>query len=133
MKKLILLAILVCPAFITVAQRSSVYDVNADEFLKRMDSLSDEVVIDLRTPEEVAGGKIPGATEIDFYRDDFKSTIAGLDRRKTYMLYCAGGIRSAKAAAMMKDLGFNSIYNLEDGYKGWVKKKLPTSKGTKPD
>ena len=99
--------------------------VPVEKFKHAMDSLKDEVVIDLRTPEETGKGKIPGAIEIDFLGAGFESALAGLDKNKPYLLYCAGGVRSGKAMERMRKLGFRKIYNLESGYNGWVKRKMP--------
>lgn len=104
-------------------------DVSVMEFRRLMDSLQDEVVVDLRTPEEVEQqGKIAGALEIDFFGDDFEPAIQALDTSKVYLLYCAGGGRSGETAEIMRDLGFKQVYNLKEGFKGWVKQKMPVTK-----
>ncbi len=36
-----------------------------------------------------------------------------------YILYCAGGGRSALSAKAMKDMGYNNIAHLEPGFGGW--------------
>jgi rhodanese-related sulfurtransferase len=76
-------------------------------------------IIDVRTPSEVSGGMIKGAINIDFQASDFKSKIAALDKNKGYLVYCHAGGRSAKTSAIMKELGFNHVYNMKDGYSNW--------------
>lgn len=106
-----------------------VVDVSVREFKHLMDSLPDEVVVDLRTPEELAQqGKIAGAVEIDYFSDNFEPAIQALDTGKVYLLYCAGGGRSGETAEIMRDLGFKQIYNLKEGFKGWAKQKMPVTK-----
>jgi len=102
--------------------------VTVEGFKMAMDSLQDEVIVDLRTPEELKGGKIPGAIVINFFGPDFEPAIESLDRNKVYLLYCASGGRSGETAALMKQLGFKKIYNMESGFGAWVKRKLPVSK-----
>lgn len=84
------------------------------------------VLVDVRTPEEVAEGYITGATTfIDFYSDDFQNEIKKLDKSKTYVMYCRSGGRSGKAAQLMVDNGFKTVYNLNGGisnYQGEVVK-----------
>jgi len=109
-------------------QSPVIRNVNVAEFKKTMDALPDEVVVDLRTPEEIEKGKIPGAIAIDFYGDNFKSELQKLDRNKPYLLYCAGGGRSGQTVEVMEKMGFKNIYNLETGFKGWVKEKMPVEK-----
>jgi rhodanese-related sulfurtransferase len=92
------------------------------------DSLSepDTVVVDIRDFRElVLKGKIPGAVgaprgrlefwvdpESEYYRDVF-------DPSRRYVLYCAGGGRSALAAKTMKDMGYPNVAHLEAGFGGW--------------
>jgi phage shock protein E len=98
--------------------------VSVEEFKQLMDSLENEVVIDLRTPDELKQGKIAGAAVIDYFGADFEPAIARLDKQKIYLLYCAGGGRSGDTAELMQKMGFKKLYNLEEGFNGWVKKKM---------
>ena len=104
-------------------------NVSVEEFSNVMDSLQGEVLIDLRTPDELKLGKIPGAMVIDYFGPDYEPAIQKLDKDKVYMLYCAGGGRSGETAELMSKMGFKRIYNLESGFNGWVKKKMPVEKG----
>lgn len=96
--------------------------ISVDNFDAVTDSLRGEILIDLRTPEEVKGGIIHGAMVIDYFGSDFESSIQKLDRNKVYVLYCARGGRSGETAGIMEKLGFRKIYNLEGGFNAWVKK-----------
>jgi phage shock protein E len=112
------------------AQKGSapVQNVSVDQFKRVMDSLENEVVIDLRTPDELKQGKIAGAEVIDYFGPGYESAISQLDKNKTYLLYCAGGGRSSETAALMHSMGFKNLYNLEEGFNGWVKKKMAVAK-----
>lgn len=103
-------------------------DVSASEFKHLMDSLEGEIVVDLRTPEELRKGKIPGAIVIDFFGDDFEPSIKALHPEKTYLLYCASGGRSGETAQLLEKMGFRKIYNLESGFNGWTREKMPVSR-----
>ena len=79
------------------------------------------VLIDVRTPEEVAEGYIQGASHfIDFYSDDFQTKVKELDNSKTYVMYCRSGGRSGKAAQFMVENGFKNVYNLEGGISAYT-------------
>lgn len=81
------------------------------------------VVIDIRTPGEVATGKITkDALEIDFYEDDFKNQLSSLDKEKTYLIYCRSGNRTRSAKEVMKELGFTQVYDLAGGISSWNEK-----------
>src|SRR5688572_25985976 len=77
---------------------ASIKNVSVEQFKRAMDSIQNEVVIDLRTPEELKQGKIAGAKEIDYFGPVYESAISQLDKNKTYLLYCAGGGRSSETA-----------------------------------
>ncbi len=103
-------------------------NVDVDGFKQAMDSLEDEVLVDLRTPDELKQGKIPGAIVIDYFGADFESAIQRLDKNKTYLLYCASGGRSGETSELMEKMGFRKVYNLESGFRGWVKARMPVEK-----
>lgn len=76
-------------------------------------------LIDVRTASEYNGGHIANAKNIDFNGANFKSNIAKLDKNKPVLVYCQAGGRSGKAAAMMKEMGFKKVYDLEGGFGNW--------------
>ena len=78
------------------------------------------VLVDVRTPEEIAAGKIGNALEIDYSAPDFAQKISELDKNTPYLVYCAAGGRSKSAMEQMKQSGFTHVYNLTDGYNGWA-------------
>jgi rhodanese-related sulfurtransferase len=95
-------------------------DIGVDEF-EKLSAQPNHVVIDVRTPKEFAAGHLPGAVNIDFYGSDFETKIKALDKSKNYLVHCAVGGRSAKAAQKMTQLEFGSVYNLKGGFKAWEK------------
>lgn len=82
---------------------------SADFLAKRQPG---DVVLDVRTPAEYAGGHLENADNIDVMAPDFASRVDGLDRKKTYYLYCRSGNRSGQAARRMKEMGFEHAYNV---------------------
>jgi len=89
------------------------------DFKSKLAELKDYQLIDVRTPQEVSEGAIEGSINIDFKSDDFKTKIAELDKTKPTLVYCAGGVRSAKAAEKMSKMGFVQIIDLKGGYSSW--------------
>lgn len=83
------------------------------------------IVLDVRTPEEVAAGKIPGAMAIDFYQTDFLTKVGELPKDREIYLYCAVGGRSSQAAEQLIQQGFTKVYHLEGGIRGWQSAGLP--------
>lgn len=93
--------------------------IDAGEFEKQMKSNNQVVVVDLRTDMEVAQGVIEGAIQIDYRSQDFKEQLEKLDKSKTYMVYCAVGGRSGRAASLMNEIGFKEVYDLKGGMTAW--------------
>ena len=81
-------------------------------------------VIDIRTPQEIAEGKIfDDALEINFYDTDFREKISKLDKNKPYLIHCRSGGRSGKALQIFDELGFREVYDLAGGKIRWDKYK----------
>ena len=78
-------------------------------------------VIDVRTPEEFAQGRVQGAVNMNVEDGSFAQAIASLDKDAAYSVYCRSGRRSAIAVDLMKKAGFSSVTDLggmEDAAKG---------------
>jgi rhodanese-related sulfurtransferase len=83
------------------------------------------VTLDVRTPGEFNEGHIEGAQLIDFQSGNFENEIAALDKSKTYAVYCRSGNRSGQAVKVMREAGFNNLYNLNGGVIDWANAGLP--------
>ncbi len=83
------------------------------------------VLLDIRTPQEVAEGSIAGAANIDFYEADFRDRIASLDRDASYVVYCRSGNRSAQAMKLFAELGFADVTEVDGGIVAWLQAGLP--------
>lgn len=106
-------------SFAGIAQ---IKNVDATAFKKLIEEKK-YVLIDLRTNEEIKSkGMIKGATQIDFLDKNAESTIEKLDKNKSYLIYCAGGGRSADCAELMQKQGFKDVVNLEKGFSEWKNK-----------
>jgi phage shock protein E len=87
------------------------------------------VVLDVRTPPEVAEGTLPGAVVIDLSSPTFRSQIEELDRDTTYLVYCRSGNRSQEATRLMAELGFSDIYELDGGIVAWINGGMAVTSG----
>lgn len=85
----------------------------------------DGVLLDIRTPEEFAAGKIAGSQNIDFYAADFAAQLDRLDKDATYFVYCRSGNRSSQAMDTFEDLGFSQVYEIDGGILNWNAAGLP--------
>lgn len=97
-----------------------VMNVKVDEYAKLLSEKLDHIVLDVRTPQEVADGAIECDTNIDFYDQEFRNRVKALDHQKPVFVYCAVGGRSGQAMDFMKREGFNEVYNLDGGIRAWL-------------
>lgn len=93
------------------------------------DPPDDLIVLDVRTPEEFADARLADATMIDFYEADFADRIAELDRDASYLLYCRSGNRSGQTLAMMEELGFTNVADVDGGINVWLDGGHPVTSG----
>lgn len=95
-------------------------DLTQEEWTEQLQQDPDAVILDVRTPEEVADGYIPNAINIDIYLgQQFLQELQKLDKSKNYYVYCRSGNRSRQACALMKKTGFRNAYNLMGGMLEW--------------
>jgi rhodanese-related sulfurtransferase len=97
----------------------------ADTMIAANQGNPDFVILDVRTPGEFAAGHLEDAVNIDFNSGTFDTDVGALDKSKTYLVHCAAGSRSAMATADMVALGFGDLYDMVDGFSGWVAAGLP--------
>ncbi|HYA07022.1 MAG TPA: rhodanese-like domain-containing protein [Xanthobacteraceae bacterium] len=93
---------------------------------KEMIANGNTLVVDVRdAPEVAAGGKIAGAVHVsrgmlEFRADpELPSHDNNFAKDKTVILYCGSGGRAALAGKMLKDLGYDKVFNL-GGFKDWA-------------
>jgi len=101
--------------------------LSADEF-RALYNTEKGMLIDVRTAGEVESGKIPEAVNIDFYSKDFSKEVAVLNKKESIFLYGAIHSRSEKALEVIKELGFENIYVLKEGIRGWEVAGYPIEK-----
>lgn len=90
-------------------------------------------VLDVRTPEEVAQGKLEGAVVINIHDADFNEQVGSLDKQAPWLVYCKAGGRSARAMGIMVELGFKQVYNLDGGITAWSNAGLEISVPNNPE
>lgn len=82
------------------------------------------LVIDTRNRYEIDVGRFPGAVDpgTDSFRDfpSFVDERLAGERDRPIAMYCTGGIRCEKATAMMREMGFERVYQLEGGILGYL-------------
>lgn len=106
---------------------SFIKNVNATTFKDLVDA-GKGIILDVRTPEEIAQGYINNSSSINFYDENFVEKINLIPKNKEIYVYCKAGGRSSQAAEILKQNGFKSIYNLEGGFTQWENNNFPIVK-----
>ncbi|MCZ0933331.1 MAG: rhodanese-like domain-containing protein [Oligoflexia bacterium] len=86
-------------------------------------------VLDVRNAYEVELGRFQEAIDLNidsFQQFSKKLDKLNLNKEKDTLIYCTGGIRCEKAIEVMKDKGFQKVYQLEGGILNYLK-EFPNS------
>jgi NADPH-dependent 2,4-dienoyl-CoA reductase/sulfur reductase-like enzyme/peroxiredoxin family protein/rhodanese-related sulfurtransferase/TusA-related sulfurtransferase len=84
----------------------------------KVEQLDNPLIVDLRTSLETGMGKIPGAVCIPV--DELRQRLDELPRHRNLVLVCKVGIRGHIAYRILKQHGFNRVYNLSGGYNSYT-------------
>lgn len=94
--------------------------LTADQFEKEITGKENIQVLDVRTPGEFFSGHIKNALLADWTDSkEFERRIAFIDKAKPLYVYCLSGGRSAAAAAKLRKLGYENVYELKGGTNAW--------------
>jgi phage shock protein E len=88
-------------------------------------ALAKDVVIDVRTPQEFAGGHLAGALNIDHSVIAQEIGKAPVAKDDTVILYCRSGRRSEIAMETLRKMGYSKAVNyggIDDAAKRLQKK-----------
>lgn len=76
-------------------------------------------LLDVREPNEWSLGHIPGALHIP--RGVMESSIeTRVPRDQEVVVYCASGNRSAMAADILQQMGYETVSSMRGGIRGWA-------------
>jgi rhodanese-related sulfurtransferase len=93
---------------------------------KEMIATGNTLVVDVRDGTEVAAsGKVAGAVHVSRGLLEFKADPEApthdknFSKDKNIVLYCGSGGRAALAGKLLKDLGYEKVFNM-GGFKDWA-------------
>jgi rhodanese-related sulfurtransferase len=89
---------------------------------ERVTQLDGAQLVDVRTDEEWAAGRAPGALHVPL--DALGTAAEQLDPERPVVFYCRVGERSAMAAEAFKASGWDA-YTVEGGLLAWAEQGLP--------
>ena len=86
------------------------------------------VVIDVCEPDEYAAGHVNGAKSIPLGELEAKLPTTVKNKATPLVLVCASGMRSGRAVAIARKLGYEKAESLAGGLKSWRAADLPVTK-----
>ncbi len=109
---------------------ASIKTLNLDE-AQAMLGRDDVLFVDLRDPRELSReGRIPGAFHcprgmLEFWIDPASPYAKPqFQEDKTFVFFCAGGLRSALSAHLAQRMGLAPVAHIEGGFSAWKKSGL---------
>jgi thioredoxin 1 len=99
--------------------------LDAPRFQIKLNKTPNAQLIDVRTPDEYAGGHLKKSKNIDYNGNDFEGQLNTLSKTKPVFVYCLSGGRSAAAANLMRKKGFKQVYELDGGFLKWKNENMP--------
>ena len=86
------------------------------------------VVIDVCEPAEYQAGHVGGAKSIPLGELESKLPGAVKNKATPLVLVCASGMRSGRAVAIARTMGYDNAQSLSGGLKSWREASLPIEK-----
>jgi len=99
--------------------RKRTRQVSLEELKRRLDAGEKITLLDVREKEEWRAGFIPGAISIPRGFLEIQAEQKLPDKNATIVAYCAGGTRSALAAATLQELGYSRVETANPGFVRW--------------
>jgi rhodanese-related sulfurtransferase len=98
-------------------------EIDSESLQKRIASGEDVLLVDIRTPAEIAQGAIPDSMQLPMHLIPIR--ISELPKDRDVVLYCRSGARSYQACAYMMQQGYDRVLNLRGGIIAWARHGYP--------
>ncbi len=99
------------------APKATITDIDWNKALEM--SKAGAVLIDVRTPAEVAEGMAPGAINIPL--QEIEQHLSEFPKDKDLLIYCRSGKRSMAASNFLIENGYGKVFNVVGGFLAFPK------------
>lgn len=124
-RTLLLLAGIV--ASLATAPARAADSISPQQLAAALDTASAPFVLDVRSSEEFADGRIPGAQLMP--HDELAARIHELGTPREVVVYCRSGRRVGLVRDALEDAGF-TVRELEGSFNAWQAAALPVEQAT---
>ncbi|BDV01590.1 MBL fold hydrolase [Thermodesulfomicrobium sp. WS] len=105
--------------------------INAHELAERLKGGQPPRLVDVRTPQEWAAGRIPGAEHQPF--TEILAACCTLPTDEEIVVYCGSGYRSNMAGSFLRQHGYANVKSLAGGILAWTRSgRLLTQESSAP-
>ena len=96
---------------------------NMDEGVRQFRATEGAALLDIREPDEYAGGHVPGSMNLPLSQIRTAETVL-TDKSRPLFVYCLSGARSGQATAALVRMGYQAVTNIGgiSAYHGEVEK-----------
>ncbi|MEX2607632.1 MAG: rhodanese-like domain-containing protein [Kiritimatiellia bacterium] len=88
-------------------------------------------LLDVRSPDEWAGGHIPNARHI--FLGELREKLGQLDPDKKTVVYCDSGYRASIATGILQQAGFSNVCNIPGSWQAWENEGFPVEGAQKKE
>jgi NADPH-dependent 2,4-dienoyl-CoA reductase/sulfur reductase-like enzyme/rhodanese-related sulfurtransferase len=93
--------------------------LTAQEVKEKLDRKEDFILLDVRTPKEVARNSISYENFANIPLGNLRKNFDQIDKNKEIIIYCAIGLRSYEAQLILEEKGFKNVKFLDGGILSW--------------
>ena len=79
-------------------------------------------ILDVRSPEEVSGGRVPGAQSV--YLPHLEDNLSEIPPDKPVAVYCGSGYRASIATSVLQRHDYETVINVPGSWTAWQAAEL---------
>lgn len=109
----------------------AVKEITREELVAKLDGGEDVVLVETLGPKYYEDAHLPGAINIPHTEVDELAPRLLPDKSAQIVVYCSNSAcqDSPQAARRLSAMGYQNVYDYEDGKQDWINAGLPTESG----
>ena len=113
------------PMQLVAEAKAKISEVTPQQVKAEMDAGKPVILVDVRDSAEFDAGHLPKAMNISRGLLEFKIGGTIPDKNANIVLYCRTDARSALAAAVLQEMGYSNVKNMQGAFKAWGEAGYP--------
>ena len=113
--------------------RQHIPEMSVGQLREHLEKNKDSLLLDVRGLDEWEMGHIEGAVHIARGHLEVEAESRLPDKAREIVVYCAAGVRSLLAAMSLKELGYERVVSMADGFEDWESAHFPVERPPAPE